>query len=133
MVGGAAADPAAIEQKAKTNYAVINSGNKAVSDIHIQQSGSINAIASSQTADQNGIATAQNGQWNTVVIYQEGWIDSSSVLQQGPKGGNGNLPTSYHHEITDDGYLSYFASGGFSLVTLSDPGHTLTSHFGRYR
>ena len=36
-------------------------------------------------------------------------------------------------QSTDEGYLSYFQTGGFSLVTLSDSNHTWISRFGRSR
>lgn len=134
--GAAAAEPTTIEQKAKTNYAVIVTGkNKQSSDLSIKQSGHINGLTSSQSADQNSMAASQSGWRNAVVIYQDGWTDISSVAQSGPiKGtGGGNLPTSYSLQNTEDGYLSYFTSGGFSMVTLTDPGNTITSRFGRYR
>jgi hypothetical protein len=132
----AAADPTMIEQNAKTNYAVIVAGkNKQSSDVSVKQSGHINGLTSLQSADQNSLATSQKGWRNAIVIYQVGWTDISSLAQSGPiKGASvDNLPTSYSMQNTDDGYLSYFASGGFSMVTLTDPGNTITSRFGRYR
>jgi hypothetical protein len=134
--GAAAAEPTTIEQNAKTNYAVIVTGkHKPSSDLSIKQSGYTNGLTSAQSADQNSMAASQSGWRNAVVIYQEGWTDISSVAQSGPiKGaGGGNLPTSYSLQNTEDGYLSYFTSGGFSMVTLTDPGNTITSRFGRYR
>ena|ERR1700733_81356 len=133
--GGALAEPDTIVQTAKTNYAVIVIGNKSASNIKVKQTGNINGIASSQKANENAIATSQSGWRNTVVIYQEGWTDTSSVIQFGPShgGGNGNLPTTFRTQSTDEGYLSYFQSGGFSIVTLTDPTNTITSRFGRSR
>jgi hypothetical protein len=132
----AAAEPTTIEQKAKTNYAVIVVGkHKPSSDISVKQTGNINGLTSVQSADQNNLTTSQSSWRNAIVIYQEGWTDISSIAQSGPIGGAGvsNLPTSYSMQNTDDGYLSYFASGGFSMVTLTEPGNTITSRFGRYR
>jgi hypothetical protein len=134
--GAAAADPTTIEQNAKTNYAVIVAGkNKQSSDVSVKQSGHINGLTSLQSADQNSLATSQSSWRNAVVIYQEGWTDISSLAQSGPIRGASlsNLPTSYSMQNTDDGYLSYFASGGFSMVTLTDPANAITSRFGRYR
>jgi hypothetical protein len=134
--GAAAADPATIEQNAKTNFAVIVTGkNKPSSDLTVKQSGSTNGLTSVQSATANSIAASQSGWRNAIVIYQEGWTDISSVAQSGPigSGGRGNLPASYSFQNTEDGYLSYFTSGGFSMVTLTDPGNTITSRFGRYR
>jgi hypothetical protein len=134
--GAATADPTAIEQNAKTNYAVIVTGkDKPSSDLNLKQSGSTNGLTSVQSADANSIAASQSGWRNAIFIYQEGWTDMSSVAQSGPIGsaGRANLPASYSLQNTDDGYLSYFASGGFSMVTLTDPGNTITSRFGRYR
>lgn len=132
----AAGNPMTIEQNAETNYAVILNGkDKASSDVSLKQSGSINGLTSTQLAEQNNVAASQAGWRNAIVIYQEGWIDISSVAQSGPVGkeGHADVPTSYRQQNTDDGYLSYFASGGFSMVTLTDPGYTITSRFGRYR
>ncbi len=137
LSGVAAADPISIEQNGKTNLAVINVGPSASSsDFSLQQSGSENRLSSSQRAtDQNSIAASQYGWRNSVTIYQNGWTDISSVAQSGPigEGGRSNLPTSFTAENTDNGYLTYFASGGFSLVTLGEPGTNMTSRFGRYR
>lgn len=137
LSGAAAADPLSIEQNGKTNLAVINVGPSATSsDLTFQQSGSLNQLSSSQQAsDQNSIATSQYGWRNSVTIYQNGWTDISSVVQSGPvgEGGRSNLPTSFTADNTDNGYLTYFTSGGFSLVTLGEPGTNVTSHFGRYR
>jgi hypothetical protein len=136
LSGAAAADPTSIEQNGKTNLAVVNIGSSAPSsDLIFKQSGNLNQLSSNQNADQNSIATTQYGWQNTVVIYQRGTTDISSVTQSGPVGeaGRSNLPTSFTAENTDDGYLTYFGSGGFSLVTLGDPGSNVTSRFGRYR
>ena len=136
MVGPASAAPLTIEQNAKTNYAVIKAGQgKASLDVSLKQSGTLNGISSTQTADQNAIGSSQKGWRNTITIYQQGWTDISSVAQSGPVGnaGSNNLPTTYSRENVEDNYLTYFTSGGFSMVTLTDPGSTITSRFGRYR
>jgi len=133
--GEASADPITIEQNAKTNYAVINSTASDTSDLTLYQSGRTNGASSTQYADQNSTLTTQHGWQNTVTIYQNGWTDISRVVQSGPIGdaGQAHLPTTFTTENTDDGYLTYFTSGGFSMVTLGDPGNAITSRFGRYR
>jgi hypothetical protein len=131
-----AAQSNTLEQKADTNFAVIVSRDLEKSDLTITQSGRVNGITSLQTAKDNRISTSQSGWQNTVVIYQEGWIDISSVVQSGPAkktSNSGSLPTSYRGQKTDDGYLSYFTSGGFSMLSLTDSGNTAVSRFGRVR
>lgn len=128
-------EPMTIQQNANTNYAVIATGKKDVSNLRIEQTGRNNAISSLQVSpDYNIVSTTQRGNWNTVVIYQEGFIDQASVVQAGPKrnGGSTNLPTSYRQQSTDEGYLTYFTSGGFSMATLTEGG-THQSRFGRSR
>jgi hypothetical protein len=53
------------------------------------------------------------------VIYQSGWLAASVVVQEGPHGPGAykNLPMQHTRVQTDEGYLSYFTTGGFSLVT----------------
>jgi hypothetical protein len=134
-VGDAVADSTTIKQDRDLNYAIITVGpNKDVSDITIEQSGRRNGVTSVQRATtENSIKTNQSGWQNTVVIYQEGWIDISSVAQSAPKKKSNDERTFYQTQKTDDGYLTYFQSGGFSIATITEPGHTNTSRFGRSR
>ena len=62
-------------------------------------------------------------------------VTVSRVIQEGPHGPGGyrHLPTRFSGQQTDEGYLSYFMTGGFSLVTLTDQNHAWFSRFGRAR
>jgi hypothetical protein len=126
-----------IDQAAWLNYAVIVSTRDTTSNIGIAQHGTINGISSVQLAGDNDaqIRSDQKGRRNMAVIHQSGWNVISGVSQAGPNGFSGytNLPTTYWSKDVDDGYLSYFMTGGFSLVTLTDANHTWFSRFGRAR
>ena len=133
----AAAEPLAIDQNAWLNYTVIVNTVRKESDLTVNQRGEINGISSVQMSGINNarIGTHQRGRRNTGVIHQRGWITVSRMIQEGPHGPGGyrNLPTHYSGRHTDEGYLSYFMTGGFSLVTLTDQNHTWFSRFGRSR
>lgn len=137
LSAGAAAEPLAIDQKAWLNYAIIVSADRKDSDVRLRQRGIINGIASVQMSGLNDaqLWTHQRGRRNTSVVYQSGWTTISRTAQEGPHGPGGyrNLPTRYIGHQTDEGYLSYFQTGGFSLVTLTDQNHTWFSRFGRAR
>jgi hypothetical protein len=126
-----------IDQAAWANYAIIVNASKEGSDVRLSQHGTINGISSVQINDPGDaqIWTHQRGRRNTAVIHQSGWNTISGVVQEGPGGFSGNTdqPTKYVGQSTDEGYLSYFTSGGFSLVTLTDSNHTWISRFGRAR
>ncbi|HWV79914.1 MAG TPA: hypothetical protein VNZ50_00660 [Hyphomicrobiaceae bacterium] len=126
-----------IDQKAWLNYAIIVNTSKEGSDLRLSQHGTINGISSVQanTPGDAQIWTHQRGRRNTAVIHQSGWNTLSGVVQEGPGGFSGNTgqPTTYIGQSTDDGYLSYFATGGLSLITLTDANHTWISRFGRTR
>jgi len=127
----------AIEQSAWLNYAVVVNAQDRNSDLRVSQRGTINGIASIQLSGNEDaqLQTSQRGRRNTAVIYQSAWNASSRVAQEGQHGFSGltNLPTRYSVRETDEGYLSYFMTGGFSLVTLTDQNHTWLSRFGRGR
>jgi hypothetical protein len=131
------AEPLVIDQSAWLNYAVIVNTAQKESNLRINQRGEINGISSIQLSgyDDAQIFTHQRGRRNTGIIHQRGWITVSRVIQEGPHGPGGytNLPTTYSGQQTDEGYLSYFMTGGFSLVTLTDQNHTWISRFGRSR
>lgn len=133
----AIAEHAAINQNAWFNYVIIVNTQKSPSEVSVIQHGTISGISSLQLTGQNDaiIGTRQNGAQNTSVIYQSGWNTISSVAQGGPNGfaGHGDLPTTYWARKVDEGYLSYFMTGGFSLATLTDSNHTWFSRFGRSR
>jgi hypothetical protein len=133
----ARAEPLVIDQSAWMNYTVIANATKNGSSLKIQQRGEINAISSVQLSGPNDaeIHTHQRGRRNAAVIHQDGWIASSVVVQEGPHGPGGytNLPMQLTRVQTDEGYLTYFTTGGFSLVSLTDPQHTWFSRFGRSR
>jgi hypothetical protein len=131
------ADPLAIDQNAWLNYAVIVNVNGKPSNLQIGQFGTLNGISSAQVSGSNDayIMTHQRGEWNSALLYQSGWNTIVAAVQQG----NGSWPGFTHHSTvyrglqTDEGYLSYFMTGGFSFVSLTDPGHTWYSRFGRGR
>ena len=130
-------DTLMIDQTAWLNYAIIVNASKESSDVRLGQHGTINGISSVQinTPGDAQIWTHQRGRKNTAVIHQSGWNTISTVVQEGPGSfsGSTDLPTKYIGQSTDEGYVSYFASGGFSLVTLTDGNHTWISRFGRSR
>lgn len=133
----AGAEPLAIDQKAWLNYAIVVNTVKKDSDLRLSQRGHINGIASVQMSGMKDaeLWTHQRGRRNTAVIHQSGWITVLRTAQEGPHGPGGytNLPNRYWARQTDEGYLSYFMTGGFSLVTLTDQNHTWFSRFGRAR
>ncbi|MFN3745613.1 MAG: hypothetical protein ACK4TL_12990 [Hyphomicrobiaceae bacterium] len=137
LPGRAHAEPLTIDQNAWLNYAVIVTTTGTGSSVKLNQHGEINGISSVQISGARDaeIQTHQSGRRNNSVIYQSGWLTASVVVQEGPHGlgGDTNLPTRHIRVQTDEGYLSYFATGGFSLVTLTDPNHTWFSRFGRAR
>ena len=134
---GARADTLAIDQSAWLNYAIVVNTVGKDSDLQLSQRGHINGIASVQMSglDDAALSTHQRGRRNTMVAHQSGWITVLRSAQEGPHGPGGytNLPNSYSARQTDEGYLSYFMTGGFSLVTLTDQNHTWFSRFGRAR
>lgn len=131
------AEPLTIDQSAWLNYAVIVNTSQKASDLKLNQRGDTNGISSIQLSgyDDAQIYTHQRGRRNAAVMHQRGWVTISRVAQEGPHGPGGytNLPTHYSGQQTDEGYLSYFMTGGFSLVTLTDQNHTWISRFGRAR
>jgi len=131
------AEPVEINQDAWLNYAVIATTAQNGSDIRLNQHGAVNGISSVQMsgASDAEIWALQSGYSNTAVIYQSGWNTISRIGQQGPGDASGrtDLPARYVGRDTDDGYLSYFMSGGFSLATITDRNHTWISRFGRAR
>lgn len=131
------AEHAVIDQNAWLNYVIIVNTQKSASDVTVLQSGTVSGLASVQMAGQSDaqIWARQTGAQNTSVIYQSGWNTISSLAQAGPNGfsGHGDLPTTYWARKVDEGYLSYFMTGGFSLATLTDSNHTWFSRFGRSR
>lgn len=133
----ARAEPLAIDQNAWLNYAVIVNTTNTPSNLALKQRGTINAISSVQlsgTGDAE-IQTHQRGRRNASVVHQSGWNTISVGIQEGPGNfeGRTDLPMSLTRTQTDEGYLTYFTTGGFSLVTLTDPNHTWYSRFGRSR
>lgn len=133
----ALAEPTTINQNAWLNYMIVVNTAKTPSNIESVQNGTISGLSVVQLAGKNDaqFLAKQKGTQNTSVIYQAGWNTMSSVAQSGPEGfaGYGNLPTTYWARRVDEGYLSYFMTGGFSLVTLTDSNHTWFSRFGRAR
>ena len=136
-VANAEADPLAINQNAWLNYAIVVNTPGKPSNLQISQVGTANSISSVQLSGGNDayILTHQSGQWNNALIYQSGWNVVAGAVQQGGDGwaGHTNHPTVYRAAQTDEGYLSYFMTGGFSFVSLTDPAHTWYSRFGRGR
>jgi hypothetical protein len=131
------ADPLAIDQNAWLNYAVIVNLAGKPSNLQIGQYGTLNGISSAQGSGVNDayIMTHQRGDWNSAFLYQSGFNTVVGTVQQGGDGwqGHTNHPTVYRGTQTDEGYLSYFMTGGFSFVSLTDPAHTWYSRFGRGR
>lgn len=132
-----AADPLVIDQTAWLNYAVVVNTQEKYSNLNLSQSGTVNGISSVQLSGSNdaNIMTHQTGQWNNALVHQMGWNTVAGVVQQSGDGwpGHTNHPTVYQGVQTDEGYLSYFMTGGFSFVSLTDPAHTWYSRFGRGR
>jgi hypothetical protein len=137
LATSAAAEPLTINQGAWLNYAVIVNTSRNDSDLIVNQRGDTNVISSIQLSgdDDAQIYTHQRGQRNSGAIHQSGWITISRVIQEGTQGplAYQNMPTRLTGQQTDEGYLSYFMTGGFSLVTLTDQNHTWFSRFGRAR
>jgi hypothetical protein len=133
----AGAEPLAIDQRAWLNYAIIVNTAGKDSNIRLNQRGNTNGIAAVQLSgdDDARVDAHQRGRRNAGIIHQRGWVTIARVAQEGPHGPGGyrNLPTHYSGQQTDDGYLSYFMSGGFSLATITDQNHTWFSRFGRSR
>lgn len=133
----ARAEPTEINQNAWLSYAIVVNTLQTPSNVSIIQHGTISGISSVQLTGQEDaqIHTRQTGARNTAVIYQTGWNTISSVAQGGRNEFSGyrNLPTTYWAREVDEGYLSYFMTGGFSLATLTDANHTWFSRFGRGR
>lgn len=136
-LANAVADPLAINQNAWLNYAIVVNTPGKPSNLQIGQAGTVNGISSVQLSGVNDayISTHQSGQWNGALIYQTGWNVVAGAVQQGGDGWSGhtNHTTIYRAAQTDEGYLSYFMTGGFSFVSLTDPSHTWYSRFGRGR
>lgn len=137
LATGACAQTVEINQNAWLNYTVIVNAMSKGSSLSINHRGEKNGISSVQIAGTKDteIRAHQRGRRNAAVLHQQGWITSSIVIQEGPHGPGGyrDLPMSHTVRETDEGYLSYFQTGGFSLVTLTDPNHTWISRFGRSR
>jgi hypothetical protein len=133
----ASAQPLEINQSAWLNYAIVVNTTQKDSSLRLNQRGEINGISSAQLSGMGDaeIGTHQRGRRNSAVLYQQGWVTASRVIQEGPHGSGGytNLPNNYSIRLTDEGYLSYFMTGGFSFVTLTDQNHTWISRFGRAR
>ncbi len=133
----AGAEPLTIVQNAWLNYAIVVTTARTDSDVRLNQRGEINAITSVQMSglDDAALWTHQRGRRNSAVIHQSGWVTVLRSIQEGPHGPGGytNLPNHYSGQQTDEGYLSYVMTGGFSLVTLTDQNHTWFSRFGRSR
>lgn len=133
----AGAEPLTINQRAWLNYAIIVNTVGNDSNIRLNQRGEINAISSVQLSGDNDaqIYAHQRGRRNAALIYQRGWVTVARAAQEGPHGPGGYriLPTYYSGQQTDEGYLSYFMSGGFSIATITDQNHTWFSRFGRSR
>jgi hypothetical protein len=110
---------------------------KKESDLRIEQRGTVNGISSVQMSGESNaeIQTRQRGRRNAAVVHQSGWITASRIVQEGPGrfSGSTDLPMQYSRQYTDDGYLTYFTTGGFNLITLTDSNHTWISRFGRAR
>lgn len=137
LSAGAHAEPLTIDQSAWLNYAIVVNTTKKESDLRLNQHGTINGISSVQMSGENNaqIQAHQRGRRNAVGLHQSGWITAARVVQEGPGSftGHKHLPTQYSGRNTDEGYLSYFMTGGFSMVTLTDSNHTWISRFGRAR
>ena len=137
LATSAHAETLEINQNAWLNYTVIVNAMNKGSSLSINHRGEKNGISSVQIAGTKDaeIRAHQRGRRNAAVLHQQGWITSSIVIQEGPHGpgGHRDLPMSHAVRETDEGYLSYFQTGGFSLVTLTDPNHTWISRFGRSR
>jgi hypothetical protein len=133
----ARAETLEINQNAWLNYTVIVNAMNKGSSLSINHRGEKNGISSVQIAGTKDTEmwAHQRGRRNAAVFHQQGWITSSVTIQEGPHGPGGyrDLPMSHNVRETDEGYLSYFQTGGFSLVTLTDPNHTWISRFGRSR
>jgi len=137
LTASANAEPLVIDQSAWLNYAIVVNTVKKEADLRLKQHGTINGISSVQMSGKNDaqLWTHQRGRRNTAIIHQSGWNTISRVVQEGPGrfSGNQHQPVRYIGRQTDEGYLSYFMTGGFSLVALTDANHTWISRFGRAR
>ncbi len=137
LPAGVQAETIEINQNAWLNYTVIVDTKRVGSSLVINQRGHTNGISSVQLAGESDadVQVHQRGRRNSLVLYQSGWITSSVAAQEGPRGevGAKDLPMMHTVQTLDEGYLSYFQSGGFSIATLTDPNHTWISRFGRSR
>jgi len=130
------AEPIVINQNAWLNYAIVVTKVEHPSNLQIGQIGTVNGISSAQASGLSDayMMTHQRGKLNGAFLYQSGWNAVSGVVQEDSDWpGHTRHTTVFNGTQTDEGYLSYFATGGFSLVTLTDTGHTWFSRFGRGR
>jgi hypothetical protein len=122
---------ATITQTNANNYALIAPGNVST-EITVQQSGGNNTAVLDQTGPINAADVDQRAKnSNNSYVDQVGPINVAIVTQEYNFGAIIGATPGYSAQQTNVGYLSEFNSGGVSILTLTGPGSTLVSSFGR--
>ena len=122
---------ATLTQTNANNYAVIAPGNIST-DITVKQSGGNNNAVLDQTGPINAADIDQRAKHdNNSYVGQVGPINVAVVTQQYNFGAILGATPGYSTQQTDIGFLSEFNSGGVSILTLTGPGNTVLSSFGR--
>jgi hypothetical protein len=120
-----------LTQTNASNYAVIAPGNIST-EITVQQSGGNNNAVLYQAGPINAADVDQRAKHdNNSYVGQVGPINVAIVTQQYNFGAILGATPGYSAQQTDVGYLSEFNSGGVSILTLTGPGNTVFSSFGR--
>jgi hypothetical protein len=113
------------------NYAVIAPGNIST-EITVQQSGGNNNAVLEQSGPINAADVDQRAKHaNNSYVGQVGGINVAIVTQQYNFGAILGATPGYSAQQTDIGYLSEFNSGGVSILSLTGPGNSVFSSFGR--
>jgi hypothetical protein len=122
---------ATFTQTNANNYAVIAPGNLST-DITVQQTGGANNAVLFQTGPINTANVDQRAKHaNNSYVGQDGPMNIAVVTQQYNFGAVLGATPGFSQQQTEIGYLSEFNSGGVSVLTLTGPGSTVFSSFGR--
>jgi len=122
---------ATFTQTNTNNYAVIAPGNLST-DITVQQSGGANNAVVLQSGPINSAGVDQRAKHaNNSYVGQEGPMNIALVTQQYNFGAILGATPGFSQQQTEIGFLSEFNSGGVSILTLTGPGNTVFSSFGR--
>jgi hypothetical protein len=138
-----------VNQDAWTNLAIVVVGRgQEESRLTVMQTGIVNGFASAQLSGNNYLQSTQSGFDNSYIALQvlsgehpdpDTGVSTNFALtrQQAPSSDvlspRVDLDVEVVSEQTEDGYLTYFASGGFSMMSITETGRNITSRFGRLR